>query len=296
MFNKQKKIQKKILITGSKGQLASEFKKCKKKDNINFIFADKQKLDISKITQLINFLKKHHVDIIINCASYNDVDKAEKDRANAFRTNEKGVNNLINISKKFNLILIHISTDYVFDGKSIVPYTEKDKVCPLSIYAKSKVAGEKAFLKLKPKGIIIRTSWLYSSFGSNFVKQIIKLSLKKEILEVVNDQFGTPTYARDLAQAIIIIISSKKFNTACNNCEIFHFSNQGKCTWYEFAKFITKYKKINCKLIPIKYKKLKRKTRRPKSTILSKKKIMNAFNLKINNWKSSLINCLKLIK
>ena len=283
------------MVTGSKGQLASEFKQYKKKNNIKFIFVDKKKLDISKITYLINFLKQHHVDIIINCASYNDVDKAEVDRVNAYRVNKKGVNNLINISKKLDIILIHISTDYVFDGKSIIPYTENDKIYPLSIYAKSKAAGEKIFLKLKPKGIIIRTSWLYSQFGNNFVKKIIKFSLKKEILGVVNDQFGTPTYARDLAKDIIRIIASKKFNAACNQYEIFHYSNLGKCTWYDFAKFITEYKKINCKLIPIKYKELKRKAKRPKFTVLSKKKIMNVFDLKINHWQASLNKCLKLI-
>ena len=237
-----KNIQKIILVTGSNGQLATEFKFYKKKNNFKFIFVDKKKLDISKLTQLNNFFKLINIDIIINCASYNQVDKAELEKNNAYKVNKQGVKNLINISKKLNILLIHISTDYVFGGNSNIAYKENDKVYPLSVYAKSKRAGEKLFLKLKPKGILIRTSWLYSSFGSNFVKQIIKLSLKKEILEVVNDQFGTPTYARDLAQAIIIIISSKKFNTACNNCEIFLLSNKGKSTWYEFAKFITKYK------------------------------------------------------
>ncbi len=285
-----------ILVTGSKGQLASEFKYYKKKNkNYNFIFADKRKLNISKLSNLLNFFKSVHVDMIINCASYNKVDKAEKEKNIAYEVNKKGVYNLINISKKLNILLIHISTDYVFDGNSRTPYTEKDKVRPLSIYAKTKNEGEKIFLKLKPKGIIIRTSWLYSSFGNNFVKKIIKHSSNKSTLNVVNDQFGTPTYARDLAKSIILIISSKNFNRACNNCEIFHYSNLGKCTWYEFAKLIIKNKKIKCELFPIKYKDLKRKTIRPRYTVLSKKKIINTFELKINKWQSSLIECLKLM-
>ncbi|MCK4406077.1 MAG: dTDP-4-dehydrorhamnose reductase [Bacteroidales bacterium] len=283
-----------ILVTGSKGQLGNEIQKlatsypfCK------FIFTDVEELDITDVEQIDNFFNKNKIDFIINCAAYTAVDKAETDRKLADLINVTAVKYLAKISKKFKTILIHISTDYIFNGKNYKPYVETDKPVPSSYYGQTKLNGEIQIEKYAGNAIIIRTSWLYSGFGNNFVKTMIKYGNERDSLKVVADQVGTPTYAADLAKAILEIIP-KLINI--KGIEIYNFSNEGAISWYDFAKAIMKLKNINCKIIPIESKDYPTLAPRPFYSILNKAKIKNDFGIEIPYWLHSLEKCLAELK
>lgn len=281
-----------ILITGSKGQLGSEIEALHGNYAYNFFFTDKDELDISDKQVVENFCKKQHISHIINCAAYTAVDKAEDERELADKINHQAVENLSKTAKTYEITLVHISTDYVFDGTNYKPYIEDDKVNPIGIYGKTKLDGEKILQKINPKNsIIIRTSWLYSSYGYNFVKTMLRLGHNKESLNVVFDQVGTPTYAKDLAHTILeILLEIKNQKT-----QLFHYSNEGVCSWYDFASEIMEQAKLPCKVLPITSDKYPTPTRRPHYSVLSKDRIKNTFNIEIPHWRESLKECLNEI-
>ena len=283
-----------ILITGAKGQLGNEIKVLDKIfKNLSFIYTDIEELNITNINELDTFFRTNLVEFIVNCAAYTAVDKAESEPDKAELINATAVKNLRQIAEKYNCYLIHISTDYVFDGQGYMPYKEIDRTNPQSVYGKSKLKGEQA-LEGYEKGIIIRTSWLYSSFGNNFVKTILRLAKEKDELKVVFDQVGTPTYAADLVKAIITIVQQTFENSEKFVSGIYHFSNEGICSWYDFAKEIMDIEKLECKIIPIESKDFPTAAKRPFYSVLNKEKIKSTYNIEIPFWKDSLRECLKL--
>ncbi len=280
------------LITGSNGQLGLTLKSITKK-NPSFFYTDKQSLDITKKDKLESFIKKFKISCIINCAAYTDVDQAEIEKQEAYKVNCDAVKNLSDISKNYNLKLIHISTDYVYNGEDNSPLSEETLTDPLNYYGKSKREGEEHILNSDSESIIIRTSWLYSRFGKNFVKNIIKNSKIKSSLDIVGDQFGCPTNALDLASAIITIIDKNiKFDYSS---KIYNYSNLGYTTWFNFAKFIINEisHRFDLKLNKIETGKTNQLAVRPKFTVTDKTKIMNTFDLKIPHWEDSLEKFLK---
>lgn len=285
----------KILITGANGQLGNELRKISThyKDYI-FQFQDIDTLDLTDFKKTEKFITQERPDYIINCAAYTAVDKAETDRDNAFNINSDVPGILAQIANKQNTILFHISTDFVFGGDKSVPYKEDDKAYPLSIYAQSKLLGEKNVLSYE-NTIVIRTSWLYSHFGHNFVNTILKLAKERECLSIVYDQIGTPTYAADLAKVIlqfIAIIPNKGVEYLQG---IYHYSNEGIASWYDFALEIIWQKKINCTIDPILSKEYKLPAQRPSYSVLNKNKIKDLLQIKIPHWKESLQTCLEKI-
>lgn len=282
-----------ILITGSNGQLGNEIRTIAPQyTNYKFIFTDVAELDICDKNALTTFFQNTKIDWVVNCAAYTAVAKAEQEIETAFLINAAAVQNLAEVTAQFGSKIIHISTDYVFDGKYYLPYTEDMTICPTSVYGKSKAEGELALVKACKEYIIIRTSWLYSSFGNNFVKTMLKLGREKELLPVIFDQIGTPTYAADLAQAIIQIITSNVFITG-----IYHYSNEGVCSWYDFAKSIFKLSDITtCIINPIEAKDFYDQTPRPFYSVLNKSKIKTTFGITIPHWEESLQKCLNVIK
>jgi dTDP-4-dehydrorhamnose reductase len=281
-----------ILVTGSNGQLGSELRKLSLNYNYKFYFTISKNLDISNHQKIRNFIIENNIDTIINCAAYTAVDKAEEEKELANKINHIDVKNLAMLSNEFGIKLIHISTDYIFDGKSFKPYNEEDTVNPNSIYGSSKLDGEKAILDYNLKNsIIIRTSWVYSSFGNNFVKTMIKLGKDKNELDVIFDQVGTPTYARDLAKTILDILP----NIKNKKVEIYNYSNEGVLSWYDFAKEIMKMAKIDCTINPIETFQYLTPAKRPHYSLLNKSKIKKEFNITIPYWKDSLDECLKVM-
>ncbi len=278
-----------ILVTGSSGQLGSEIKELSPEYHDSFTFTDRTSLDITDKEALDHIIEKENIDTIINCAAYTAVDKAESDEANADKINHKAVKNLAKIAKEKEIKLIHISTDYVFDGKHYKPYVENDQTNPNGIYGKTKLAGEQAIQEVAPKNtIMIRTSWVYSSYGKNFVKTMLNLGKTKEKLTVINDQVGTPTYARDLAKAILDIIPQIDNDKP----EIYHYSNEGVLSWYDFAKEIMKMAKLACEIAPIATKDYPTPATRPHFSLLNKSKIKERYNVEVPFWKDSLYDCL----
>jgi dTDP-4-dehydrorhamnose reductase len=280
-----------ILITGSNGQLGSEFRKASTLyPSNNFIFTDIAELDITSALQVDQFFKENNIDLVINCAAYTAVDRAEEEPDLARLINYGAVANLVRVCKKYDIYLVHISTDFVFDGKSQRPYHEDDRPNPLSSYGKSKLAGEEAMMSCLERGMIIRTSWLYSAFGSNFVKTILKNGAEKGKLNVVDDQVGCPTYARDLAETILQILpkalSSVRF-------EIYHYANEGQCSWYEFAKAAIELANISCEITPITSDNYPQKASRPAYSVMDKTKIKERFGISIPEWRESLKECVK---
>ncbi len=279
-----------ILVTGSSGQLGSEIAVLSANYHDNFFFMDRESLDIFDKEAIEEVVNKEHIDTIINCAAYTAVDKAEEEADNADKINHQGVKNLAQIAKERAIKLIHISTDYVFDGKHYKPYEENDQTNPNGIYGKTKLDGEKAIMIVSPKNtIMIRTSWVYSSYGNNFVKTMLKLGKTKEKLTVINDQVGTPTYARDLAQAILDIVPQLNNDKP----EIYHYSNEGVLSWYDFAKEIMKMAKLACAIEPIATKDYPTAATRPHFSLLNKAKIKKDFDVEVPFWKDSLDACLK---
>lgn len=284
-------MKKTVLVTGANGQLGSEVKDLSPFQNLGFIFTDIDELDITCIEDVRAFFSSHKIDYVVNCAAYTAVDKAEEEKELADLVNNTAARNLAVISKEFKAKLIHISTDFVFDGSSSIPYTEKDKTNPVSVYGATKLAGEKVVLKYGKEIIIIRTSWLYSSYGNNFVKTMIRLSKKRDSLGIVSDQIGTPTYARDLAETILHIINSSHFQSG-----IYHYSNEGATSWYDFAKAIVEMAGIECNIYPIETSQYPTPAKRPSYSLLNKAKIKSAYKIDISDWKNSLEKCMNIIQ
>jgi dTDP-4-dehydrorhamnose reductase len=285
-----------ILITGAKGQLGSELKEVSKNYyGYDFIFTDIDSLDITSHEKTSEFINKSKPDWIINCAAYNLVDKAETEPDKALLINGTAVKNITEVIRGSECRFIHISSDYVYDGGSNVPYNENIPANPLSSYGRSKLAGEKYAL-LHNGSMIIRTAWLYSSFGNNFVKTIIRNAAEKESLKVVFDQTGAPTYAADLAGAIMNIISGVIRNQIAMNSGIYNYSNEGVCSWYDFASEIVKESGLTCQVLPILTKDYPQAAKRPAYSVLDKSKIKENYGLSIPHWRDSLIKCLKLLK
>lgn len=274
-----------ILVTGGNGQLANELKKIIPENES--LILDKLLCDIVNLSSLEEIFSRQNIKLLINCAAYTNVEKAEQEVDQAFLVNAEGAKNVAIIAKKYNIPLVHISTDYVFDGSSNVPLCETDKVNPLSVYGKSKLKGEEEILKIAPMGAIIRTSWLYSCEGKNFVSTISKIGSEKKHLNVIIDQVGSPTNAKDLAEFIMKIypkIANKKV-------EIYNFSNEGVATWYDFAQAVIEYKKIDCVVDPVKTKDYSSNVQRPAYSVLDKEKIRKQFDVIPKNWRESLKNC-----
>jgi dTDP-4-dehydrorhamnose reductase len=285
-----------ILITGSDGQLGNELKVVSKNFyGYDFIFTDLDSLDITSPDQTSEFIKKTTPDWIINCAAYNFVDKAETEPAQALLVNGTAVKNITEVIRGSECRFIHLSSDYVYDGKSNIPYNEDIAPNPLSSYGNSKLAGEK-FALLHQRSMVIRTSWLYSSFGNNFVRTILRIAAVKDSLNVVFDQTGTPTYAADLAGAIMNIVSGVIRNQVAMKAGIFNYSNEGVCTWYDFACEIIKEAGLKCVVQPVLSKDYRQTAQRPSYSVMDKSKIKENYGLSIPHWRTSLIKCIKLLK
>jgi dTDP-4-dehydrorhamnose reductase len=285
-----------ILITGAKGQLGNELKVFSQNFyGYDFIFTDIDTLDITNPEQTSEFIKKAGPDWIVNCAAYNFVDKAEAEPEQALLINATAVKNITEVIKGSECRFIHVSSDYVYDGNYNVPYNESVPANPLSAYGRSKLAGEKYAL-LHQGSMIIRTSWLYSAFGNNFVKTILKRGAEKETLNVVFDQTGTPTYAADLAGAIMSIISGVIRNQIAMNSGIYNYSNEGACTWYDFACEIIKESGLACVVNPVLTGQFKQIAHRPSYSVMDKTKIKENYGLSIPHWRTSLTKCIKMLK
>mgnify|MGYP000847441308 CR=1 FL=1 len=283
-----------ILVTGSNGQLGSEIRELTNNDGTNvYFYTDVSELDITDKSAVNKFIEKQKIDIIINCAAYTQVDKAEEDEKIAFLINATAPGNLAEACREYDATLFHISTDYVFDGRNNIPYIERESTSPLGVYGRSKLKGEEFIQESGCSYIIIRTSWLYSSFGHNFVKTIGRLSSEKDELKVVFDQIGTPTYARDLATAILTIIQNDQF---IDRKGIYHYSNEGVCSWYDFAIAINEYFGNDCHIRPCHSDDFPAKVTRPHYSVLDKTKIKNDFGIEIRYWKDSLCKCVELLK
>jgi dTDP-4-dehydrorhamnose reductase len=282
----------KVLVIGSDGQLGLEFQKISNSyDSLSWFFSTIKTLDLLKLDSISSSLNDINPSVIINCAAYTSVDKAETESELADIINHKAVDIISKWTSDNNKKLIHFSTDYVFDGLSQTPLNENSFTNPVNEYGLSKLKGEQVCLLNDPTSIIIRTSWLYSSFGNNFVKTMIELMKKNNTLKVVNDQIGSPTYAYDLAKVIVKIIMYFKTKSG-----LFHYSNEGEISWFEFARSIREFYKLDCEITGVSSDEFKTLAKRPKYSLLDKSKIKKTFNLKIPNYKQSLINCIEIIK
>ena len=281
----------KVIVTGKGGQLASEFEAIKGFDP-NWIFLSEQDLDITNNSSLITYFKSNNFDLVINCAAYTAVDKAEDEAELAFKVNAEGTKNLLEACELMGAKLIHYSTDYVFDGNSKEPYSELDTPSPNSVYGLSKLKGEEYILGNKQvKSIILRTSWGYSIYGNNFVKTMIRLGSEKAELGIVADQIGSPTCAKDLAEDTLRILSNDNYTWL--NGDIFHYSNNGSCSWYEFAEKIFEKTNVSIQINPLNTEDYLTKACRPKYSLLDKSKFESTFDIQIRNWNTSLLDMLK---
>ena len=286
-----------VLITGSNGQLGSEIKELAANyKKIDFVFKDLPDLDICNFNLLQSFIIDNKINGVINCAAYTAVDKAEEDEIIAKKVNLEGVLNLVNALQKVNGKLIYISTDYVFNGDHFLPYKESDSVSPIGVYGKTKRQGELAVINSTLDAIVIRTSWLYSSYGNNFVKTMLRLGKENESLGVIFDQVGTPTYARDLAKTCLEILCGKNSVNISYNGNLYHYSNEGVASWYDFAISIMELGGANCKVNPIQTKDYITLAKRPQYSVLNKSKIKTDFKIEIPNWRDSLKDCIEKIK
>ena len=275
----------KVLITGCKGQLGTELGTLLP----DAIQTDYDILDITNADAVRDFVKQNNVDTIVNCAAYTAVDKAEDDKVAAHKLNSVGPCNLVQSGAK----LIHISTDYVFDGTNCTPYKTTDQPKPVSVYGKTKLLGEKRIFNwAKNDAIIIRTAWLYSPYGNNFVKTMLRLGAEKTDINVVNDQIGTPTYAADLAKAIVTILPQLNKD----NSGIYHFTDEGVCSWYDFATEIMAMSGLKCNVHPIPTSAYPTRAKRPSYSVLDKSKIKEVFGVEIPHWRKSLQDCLQKLR
>lgn len=283
-----------ILVTGANGQLGKSFRLVAKQFiNFKFFFIDLPEVDLSVKEQLYPFFEANFVDFVINCAAYTEVDQAEDEVELTFETNVNIVSNLCELSKIYEFKIIQLSSDYVFDGNASKPYETDEPVNPIGVYGKSKVAAEQAILNANIDAWIVRTSWLFSPFGKNFVKTIFELLQNKSEISVVADQSGSPTYALNLAQFIMLAISQKP---NFEGFEIYHFTNTGATTWFDFACAIKNELNTDCVINPIRTEDSSSKAKRPKYSVLSCEKIINEFKLKPNSWELALKDCLINLK
>ncbi len=278
-----------VLVTGGSGQLGSCLKEIED-PTYNIIYTDYDQLDISDLTQVTLFFQSHQIDYCINCAAYTGVDDAEKERKKAYQINEIGAKNLALACKTHNTTLIHISTDFVFDGEKTGSYTEIDDTNPISVYGDSKLKGEIAITQALKKYFIVRTSWLYSEHGNNFLKTMLRLSEDRNVLNVVGDQVGSPTYAPDLANVIQRIIQ-----TECSDYGLYHYSNEGVASWYDFAQAIFTIMGAEIKVNSINTTAYPTPAKRPKYSVLDKSKIKNTLKLEIPYWGESLKTCMDIL-
>ena len=282
---------KRILITGANGQLGNEMRRLGAVSPNEYLFTDVAELDITDKGAVIEYVKENDVDIIVNCAAYTNVDKAEEDEATAELINATAVGNLAEAAKAVDGTLFHISTDYVFGADGNTPRAEDMPLNPLGAYGRTKLHGEQAIAEVGCKAIIIRTAWLYSEFGNNFLKTMLRLTAEKESLNVVFDQVGTPTYAGDLALAIFSIIEGDIYK---GNEGIYHFSNEGVCSWYDFAQEIASAMRHDkCKINPCHSNEFPSKVTRPPFSVLDKTKIKTTFGIEIPHWRDSMLYCLQ---
>ena len=282
---------KRILVTGANGQLGSEMRKLGAVSPNEYIFTDVQELDITNKEAVMSFVEQNGVNIIVNCAAYTNVDKAEDDEATAELINATAVGNLAEAAKTVDGTLFHVSTDYVFGADGNTPRSEDMPTNPLGVYGRTKLSGEQAIAAVGAKAIIIRTAWLYSEFGNNFLKTMLRLTAEKESLNVVFDQVGTPTYAGDLALVIFSIIEG---NLYAGNEGVYHFSNEGVCSWYDFANEIAiAAGNINCNIQPCHSSEFPSKVTRPPYSVLDKTKIKQTFGVDIPHWRDSMLYCLE---
>jgi dTDP-4-dehydrorhamnose reductase len=280
-----------ILVTGANGQLGNELRTIAADHaGYHFIFAIKEELPVENPDIVKKYFNRHPINYCINCAAYTAVDKAETEKEEAFLINGIAVGDLAAICHQHNTQLIHISTDYVFDGTAEQPYKETDSPCPVNSYGASKLKGEQLAIQNDPSTIIIRTSWLYAAFGNNFVRTMLRLMKEKESINVVNDQYGSPTYAADLAEAIMVIIEGHARD--CDQPAIFNYCNSGIISWYEFALAIKDITGSKCIINPIPTSQYPTAAKRPLYTVLDTTKIHEAFHILIPGWKESLEKCL----
>ncbi|MFZ4524698.1 MAG: dTDP-4-dehydrorhamnose reductase [Chlorobium sp.] len=276
-----------ILVTGSRGQLGSELQELSALcDNHRFFFYDLPELDITRPDQVVSLCRDHDIEVIVNCAAYTAVDKAETDAGMAFRVNRDGSEVLAVCAKERNALLLHLSTDYVFDGSSSTPYRESDPVAPLGVYGHSKWEGEECIRQIAPSHIIIRTSWLYSIYGVNFVKTMLRLGAERPELNVVVDQIGTPTWGADLAATIMSII--ERHDRDFHYGVTFHYSNEGVASWYDFAKAVMDLAGVPCKVLPIESARYPQIAPRPQYSVLNKSAIKKEWAIEIPYWRDSL--------
>ena len=294
-----------ILVTGKNGQLGQSINKIVntgngknnyQQDN-EFIFVGREELDLSKKESIASYFDNNNFDVIINCGAYTAVDRAEEEQNLTNQVNHLAIKQLARIAKEQKAKLIHISTDYVFDGTGSKPYKETDKTNPINVYGKTKLAGEKALQEIMPtNAMIIRTSWVYSEYGNNFVKTMLRLGKERNEINVVSDQIGSPTYATDLAKAILKIIDNRDYQDKDKATEIYHHSNKGEISWYDFTKEIFKLAKIDCKVSPITTEQYPTPAKRPRNTLMCKDKIIEEFSVEILDWKKSLETCIAILK
>jgi dTDP-4-dehydrorhamnose reductase len=286
-----------VLITGSNGQLGSEIKELATKyKKVDLIFKDLPELDICNFQVLRAFIIDNNINAVINCAAYTAVDQAEEDAEIVEQVNAKGVLNLVNALKKVDGKLIHISTDYVFDGNSFLPYQESDEINPIGVYGNTKRNGELAVINSDIDGIVIRTSWLYSAYGNNFLKTMLKLGHERDELGVIFDQVCTPTNASDLAKICLDILHNESSENISTKGKTYHYSNEGVTSWYDFATAIMELGSLDCKVRPIETKDYPTPAKRPHFSVLNKSKIKNDFKIEIPYWRDSLAKCILKLK
>lgn len=283
---------KRILVTGANGQLGSEMRRLGMASPNEYIFTDVAELDITDKAAVMAFAEHNHINVIVNCAAYTNVDKAEDDEATAELINATAVRNLAEAAKEVDATLFHVSTDYVFGADGNTPRSEDMPTNPLGVYGCTKLRGEQAIAEIGAKAIIIRTAWLYSEYGNNFLKTMLRLTKEKETLSVVFDQVGTPTYAGDLAMTIFSLIEGDYYK---GNEGIYHFSNEGVCSWYDFAREIATAMGHTCQINPCHSSEFPSKVTRPPYSVLDKTKIKKTFGVDIPHWRESMIYCLKRI-
>jgi dTDP-4-dehydrorhamnose reductase len=278
-----------LLIIGANGQLGRSIKAIELQyPNYQMTFINRQHCELSSTTQIEKFFATRIFNLIVNCAAYTAVDQAESEIKLANLINHHAVKILATIAKQQNAIFIHLSTDYVFNGEHFKPYTETDLTAPQSVYGDTKLKGEQALQAVNPKGLIIRTSWLYSEYGHNFLKTMLKLGQERTQLAIISDQIGTPTYARNLAHAILTIGTHPRLQQSHSSLNVYHYSNEGVSSWYDFAQAIFEQQMIQCQLQPIATEDYPTAAKRPHYSLLNKTKIKQHFHLKIPHWKEAL--------